>query len=689
MIKNPQLEYLSQEITYLKEVGSYLSSRLNGKSIITIMDLLLFLPISCYRIKSCRYVSELELGSVCAINVTIKQITKLPNRKNLVKISCIDNIGKMFYINMFNANIGYVKSTYQIDEQKTIVGSISDKNYTMSNPLAVYDSNDSIEKNIYNYSKIAGVSNVKIRSLINIALTHLKSLECKEWLAQNIISHFALPSLADSLYNLHNMEPDKHYSSKSFLRIAIEEFINYQYLLNNLSSNSNSNNYIEYKINTEKLKQLESSLPFTLTEEQQNSIEDIKKDMQGAKQMKRLIQGDVGSGKTIVAVYACLIAITNGYQACIMSPTEVLTKQHLKVFKSFLEQFNLNITLLTGQEKGKKRLEILKQLANNEIDILVSTHAAFQEDVVFKNLGLVIIDEQHRFGVKQRTQLLNKGYNVDLLLTTATPIPRTLSLCLYSKIDISQIKHKPKNRKPIITQVISNDKINNVIARVEKAIAENKKIYWVCPLIEESEQLDLNSAQSRMEYIAKNTNIAINNLYLLHGKMKSKEKNDTLLAFKNSVSGLLIATTVIEVGIDIPDCNIMIIEDAHHFGMSQLHQLRGRVGRSDEQAVCLLIYNQDNITYTGKQRLAIMKRSSDGFYISEQDFKIRGSGNIMGTQQSGFKSLKIFTINSASDIILFLSTITNCYVSSEIYNYMKPIFYSTLDKIDCIQEIMN
>jgi len=351
--------------------------------------------------------------------------------------------------------------------------------------------------------------------------------------------------------------------------------------------------------------------------------------------MNRLLQGDVGSGKTVVSMAASITAILNGFQVAIMAPTEVLAKQHFENFISLMPN-SLSTISLTGRLKGKKREDLLYNLSTGKIDIIIGTHAIIEDDIIFKNLGLIIIDEQHKFGVNQRAKLRAKGNETDLLVMTATPIPRSLSLTTFGDLDISSIKEKPANRIPIKTLSFSNEKISGVYNSMEKYIKEGRQIYFVLPLIEESEKIDLKSAIERYEELSTSV-FKQRNVGLLHGKLKNKEKNEIMKSFKNKEIDILVSTTVIEVGVDIPNATVMVIEHPERFGLSQLHQLRGRVGRGEHQSFCILLH-PNKISQTAKKRIETMVKYDDGFLISEMDLQLRGAGELIGNRQHGHSS---------------------------------------------------
>jgi ATP-dependent DNA helicase RecG len=379
------------------------------------------------------------------------------------------------------------------------------------------------------------------------------------------------------------------------------------------------------------------ALPYTLTHSQQKAIDDIVADLGKPQRMLRLLQGDVGSGKTVVALTAAAAVIEAGRQAAFMAPTEILARQHLKTIAPLAEAADIRVAILTGRERGRERQDILDRLALGEIDLLVGTHALFQNEVAFRDLALAIVDEQHRFGVHQRLALADKGKAVDVLVLTATPIPRTLVLTYFGDMDICELREKPAGRQPIDTRTIPLSRVNEVEDAVGRALTEGKRAYWVCPLVEESENSDLAAAEARYEELRHKFGSDVD---LVHGRMKGADKDAAMARFAAGETKLLIATTVIEVGVDVPEATIMVIEHAERFGLSQIHQLRGRVGRGTGKSTCLLLYKSP-LGETAKARLAILRESEDGFRIAEEDLRLRGEGDVLGTRQSGLPGFRV------------------------------------------------
>lgn len=389
------------------------------------------------------------------------------------------------------------------------------------------------------------------------------------------------------------------------------------------------------------------ALPFSLTSAQIRVLKEINADMDSPLRMLRLVQGDVGSGKTMVALFAMLNAVEAGAQAALMAPTDILANQHFNSVSKIAVAAGVDVVLLTGRDKGKKRQEILNRIASGQAQIIIGTHALFSEDVVFKDLALTVVDEQHKFGVHQRLSLSEKGRSADMLVMTATPIPRTLALTYYGDMESSQIDELPPGRKPIATRVLPAARLDEVAAALNRALAEGNKVYWVCPLVEESEKIDLAAAQERFEYL--NRQFA-GRVGLVHGKMKGPEKDAVMQKFAGNELDILVATTVIEVGVDVPSATVMVIEHAERFGLAQLHQLRGRIGRGEKASTCLLLY-ANPLSQTAKARLTAMRETQDGFKIAEEDLTLRGAGEVLGTKQSGLQEFKIADLSVDRDLL--------------------------------------
>ena len=495
-----------------------------------------------------------------------------------------------------------------------------------------------------------------IKQALSICLEQGHLLE--DYLPKQILSHYHYPSLSDALLSLHAPKEDlsaemlQQGNLPALKRLAFEELLAHHLTLLQTKSAFKKWQSLVFKVDQSKIEQFFNALPFKLTSAQNRVINEVTKDCTSSHPMLRLVQGDVGCGKTIIAAYAALLAISSNYQVAIMAPTELLAEQHYANFSLWFKPFQTNIVFLTGQLKGKIRKESLEKIKQGTAEIIIGTHALFQDCVEFHKLGLIIIDEQHRFGVHQRLALREKGQHHDVrphqLVMTATPIPRTLAMLQYSDLDISIIDELPPGRKPVTTRVIPSERREQIITKISDWTAEKHQTYWVCTLIEESDVLQCEAAEKTAEYLAQvlpEVRIA-----LIHGRMKSAEKETIMHGLKSHHYDLLVATTVIEVGVDVPNASLMVIENAERLGLSQLHQLRGRVGRGDQESYCLLMY-QSPLSAMGRQRLGVLRESNDGFVIAEKDLALRGPGDVMGTRQTGQMQLKIADLNRDTDLL--------------------------------------
>ena len=497
------------------------------------------------------------------------------------------------------------------------------------------------------YPLVSGVSLKIMRRSIETALTTLPELP--EWIDPALLAKHHWPSIDQALDQVHHPRDvlDISPQSVAWKRLAYDELLAGQLVLALVRSRMKKSAGKSWKGDNSRQSKILAALPFSLTGAQQRSVSEILQDMATQERMLRLLQGDVGSGKTVVALLACTAAIEAGGQAALMAPTEILARQHLATIEPLAEAAGIRIAVLTGREKGKAREDICGRLASGEIDLTIGTHALFQSNVVFHNLALGIVDEQHRFGVHQRLALASKGGGADILVMTATPIPRTLVLTFFGDMDVSKLDEKPAHRLPIQTNALSMDRLDELVERVRAAVGRGEKVYWLCPLVEDSEELPITSAESRHESLAR---LMGQNVGLVHGRMKAAEKDAAMLDFKEGKTRVLVATTVIEVGVDVPDATIMVIEHAERFGLAQLHQLRGRVGRGSKASTCLLLYKAP-LGDIAKDRLKIMRETEDGFRIAEEDLKLRGEGEILGTRQSGTPGFRIAQMEHHGDLL--------------------------------------
>ena len=583
----------------------------------------------------------------------------------------------------FNSYEGYIRKILPLEKEITISGKISffRNKYQLTNPKYISEDSSLIKQKHNTYSLTEGISEKIYNRIINQIIKNLHTLN--EWHSDNILNKFGNIKWNDAIVELHKPENIGNYKKNFYQMLAFDEIFS-TFLVNSEIRKKIKKIKKKSKL-VEKAKQnkILNKLEFTLTKDQFKTLEEINNDLSSTNKMFRLLQGDVGSGKTIVSLLAAYNTINSGFQVAFMAPTEILARQHFNFAKKLFSK-QVNIELISGKSEYKIKKEILKKLADDKIDIIFGTHAIFQKKVYFKNLGLIIIDEQHKFGVNQRKRLSDKGgKDCDVLLMTATPIPRTLTMTLYGDMDLSIIREKPKRRKPIKTYSKLEIKIDDVIKFIKKEIKSGNQIFWVCPLIEESKKLDHSSAVKKFEYLNK---IFPNQVSLLHGKTDLEDKEIILDNFLKKKFQILVSTTIIEVGIDFPNANVIIIENANKFGLSQLHQLRGRVGRGDKGSTCILMF-KSNLSENAKKRINILKESTDGFYISEEDMKIRGFGDILGFKQSGIKNFKLADPIHNSDLFLLAEKeIRRIEMNNDNISKFKPLI-KLYDRADIINDI--
>ncbi len=630
-------DFILNNVKTLKGVGPQLSKYLKKKRIEKIKDIILNLPFSETDRSKLFKLNELEVGKIQSIKVIIKKLN-FPRVRNLPnKIYCEDETGKIQIV-YFNSREGYLRKLFPINKWVIISGKIGyfNKNYQITNPDYVTspENQDYVVRNIPKYNLTKGINEKKYRFISEQVINNLPKIE--DWLDENFIKKNNLTNWNDAIQKLHLTKDSKNNQSKSYKRLVFDELC-----ANFLTLSENRRRIkkrkIPKKFNLNNSNFLIKKLPFILTNSQKNVLEEINNDLLSDKRMFRIIQGDVGSGKTIVSVISILNVISSSYQCALMSPTEILAKQHFDLIKKIMDNNDLKIEFLTGKTDYKDKKKILSNLKNGKIDLLIGTHSLFQKKIHFKNLGLVVIDEQHKFGVKQRSDLAKKGgNNCDVLLMSATPIPRTMMMSLYGDMDISKITEKPNNRKNIITLSKPEKKIYELWPFIQKQIDIDNQVFWVCPLIDESSFVNYSSAKKKFDQINKRFP---NKVGLIHGALNKEEKDQVLKKFLNKEIYILVSTTVIEVGIDFPNANLIVIENANKFGIAQLHQLRGRVGRGKKQGTCVLLF-KEGLSKNAIKRIKILKNSNDGFFIAEEDLKLRGFGDLIGYQQSGIKNFK-------------------------------------------------
>ena len=630
-------DFIFQDVNKLKGVGKQFTKYLKKKKIEKIKDIIFNLPYSETDRSKISKINEIEIGKIHSLKLMVKKLS-FPRIRNLPnRINCEDYTGKIDIV-YFNSRESYLRKIYPLNKWIIVSGKVSyfRNKLQITNPdyVTSLENQDYVIKNIPKYKLTKGLNEKKYRLISNQVTKNLPQVD--DWLEESFVNSHKLLDWNNAIEKLHNSEDSKNNQSKSYRRLAFDEicanFIT-------LSENRKRVKKIKINKNFKELiaKEIIDSLSYKLTNDQVKVLKEINFDLKSNKRMFRIIQGDVGSGKTIVSLLAMANVIESNYQCALMSPTEILSQQHFKLAKEIFEKKNINIEFLSGKTEPKKKKKILEDLKNGKIDLLIGTHALFQKKINFKKLGFVVIDEQHKFGVKQRLDLADKGgSNCDVLLMSATPIPRTMMMSIYGDMDISKITEKPAFRKKIITLSKPEKKINELWIYLKNQIKNKNQIFWVCPLIEESKILDYSSAKKKFDIINK---IFPDDVGLIHGALKKEEKDEILKNFLEKKINILVSTTVIEVGIDFPNANLIVIENANKFGLSQLHQLRGRVGRGNKQATCILLF-KESLSKNAIKRIKILKNHDDGFYIAEEDLKLRGFGDLSGFQQSGLKNFK-------------------------------------------------
>lgn len=630
---------INESIQYVKGIGPKKAEKLNKLGIYTIKDLLYYFPRQFEDRSIIKKIAQLEDEEKVTVKALITNIESYTPKKGMT-ITRIDVKDDTGFAKLTFFNKEYIKNTFRVGDSILAFGKVKKNGRFVELNSCELEYLSASPKNIGKlvpvYPLSYGVTNKDIMNTVRMVFEN-KDIKIPEYMPEYLLKKYRLCGIEYAIKNIH-FPKDKESLKIALYRLIFEELLVLQLGLFMYKGGSSDEKGILFKRN-QRLDEVLKSLPFSLTRAQNRALNEIIDDMCSEKVMNRLVQGDVGSGKTVVALLALAECVFNGYQGALMVPTEILAQQHYESFTETFEDIGINVELLTGSVTKKQKEGILQRARDGEIDILIGTHALIEDNVEFKNIGLVITDEQHRFGVRQRGKLSSKGESQDILVMTATPIPRTLALILYGDLDISIIDELPPGRQPIETIAVEKkkrDKVYNSLVRRE--VDKGRQVYIVCPLVEESETLDITSVTETAEEIKRDFFPDLR-VGLLHGKMKPSEKDTIMTAFKNHELDILVSTTVIEVGVNVPNSTLMIIENAERFGLAQLHQLRGRVGRGKHQSYCVLIYGSNSEVC--RKRMSIMEETNDGFKISEKDLEIRGPGEFFGTMQHGVPELKV------------------------------------------------
>ncbi len=654
------------QIEEIKGIGPKTTKILNKLGINNINDLITYYPFR-YDVLKRTDMSNVKDGDKIIIDGYLEEDAKMFRfNGHMDKMTFRFNTGtNLFNVSIFNR--GFLKSKLLIGTKVTVLGKL-DLNH---NSIVASDikfgllGDRTVIEPIYHITP--GIVSKQINECVKFSYPYVT--EVTDYLPNQLVEKYDFEDKLISIKEVHNPTSTVSFK-KALTRLKFEELFVFMLKMSYLRKNRKGQDGLKRDVEREKIDGFINSLPFKLTEDQLTSTNDIYNDLISPSRMNRLLQGDVGSGKTILSFIALYINYLSGYQGALMAPTEILASQHLINIKEIFKDYDIRIELLTGKLKASEKKIIYKELKEGKIDIIIGTHALFQDEIEYKSLGLVITDEQHRFGVNQRSCLKNKGITPDILYMSATPIPRTYALTIYGDMDVSSIKTMPGGRKPVITKLYKNDEIKEVLLKMYNELLQNHQIYVVAPLIEESEKIDLENVAKLEEKMNKAFG-AKYNIGVLHGKMKPEEKDLMMTKFKNNDIQILISTTVIEVGVDVKNATMMVIFDSYRFGLSALHQLRGRVGRNSLQSYCLLISDRDS------KRLDILTSTTDGFKVSEEDFKLRGSGDLFGARQSGDMAFKIANIKNDFNLLL--------KAKEEAENYIKSDFYTN----DIVNKMLN
>ena len=641
---------LFKPVTSLPGIGPRLATLVEKAAGPNVVDLCWHLPSAIIDRRYAPQVAEALPGVVATMTLTVDKHVKPPNKRLPYKVFCSDDTGTLALV-FFHAHEDYLRKTLPEGEIRVVSGKVEKfaKELQITHPDHIGTAGEIAKLKAVEpvYPLTTGLTLKVLSKAVRASLEMLPDLV--EWIDPAYLRQQGWKPWRDAVLDAHAPEDEAMLepTAPARQRLAYDELLANQLALALVRASMRRIKGRAVEGDGHLRTKVIEALPFRLTDSQETASKEIAADMAAPMRMLRLLQGDVGSGKTVVALLAMLNANEAGDQAVMMAPTEILARQHLATIEPLAQAAGIEIILLTGREKGKTRDAILEKLSNGEAALAVGTHALFQDDVEFKSLGLAVIDEQHRFGVHQRLTLAAKGRAVDILVMTATPIPRTLMLTAYGDMDVSRLPDKPAGRLPIDTRVMPIERLSDVTAALKRSLDSGAQVYWVCPLVEESEVLDVAAAEDRHDQLK---GVFGDQAGLVHGRMKGKEKDAAMAAFAEGTSRILVATTVIEVGVDVTEATVMVIEHAERFGLAQLHQLRGRIGRGTNPSTCLLLYASP-LTAMAEARLKIMRETDDGFRIAEEDLKLRGAGELLGTRQSGLPEFRLADLSVHDDLL--------------------------------------